>query len=94
MSGQATCKVRDSTASSELVPPPASEIARRRGAILADGFPYIVATDSAGRLVGYAVTPMRRGIGCVRDTASRARIRTTFRHRLSDTAWAGYCSTR
>jgi len=73
MSGQATCKVRDSTdadvddvariyghwveeglASFELVPPPASEIARRRGAILADGFPYIVATDSAGRLVGYA----------------------------------------
>ncbi|MGG5809010.1 N-acetyltransferase family protein [Falsiroseomonas sp. CW058] len=41
-------------ASFELAEPGAAEMAARRAAILAGGFPYIVATDAAGRLLGYA----------------------------------------
>ena len=41
-------------ASFELDPPPAEEMARRRDAVLDTGFPYIVATDAAGRVCGYA----------------------------------------
>ena len=38
----------------ELEPPPPSVIAERRLGILADGFPYLVALDSDGKLLGYA----------------------------------------
>jgi len=38
----------------ELVPPPPSTIAQRRLSILADGFPYLVAVESAGGLLGFA----------------------------------------
>ena len=41
-------------ASFELDPPDAAEIARRRAALLAAGFPYLVAEDAAGRVVGYS----------------------------------------
>ncbi len=41
-------------ASFELVPPGAEEMARRRAAILAGGFPHLVAEDEAGRVLGYA----------------------------------------
>jgi phosphinothricin acetyltransferase len=41
-------------ASFELEPPAAEEMARRREAVLAGGYPYLVATDGAGRVLGYA----------------------------------------
>jgi L-amino acid N-acyltransferase YncA len=40
-------------ASFELVPPDATEVARRRDALLAAGFPHLVAEDATGRVVGY-----------------------------------------
>jgi phosphinothricin acetyltransferase len=47
-------------ASFELAPPDAAEMARRREAILAGGFPYIVAEGEGGRVLGYAyVSPWR-----------------------------------
>ncbi|MDB5372765.1 MAG: N-acetyltransferase family protein [Belnapia sp.] len=46
--------VQHGRASFELEPPEVAEMARRREAILAGGYPYIVATDGAGRLLGYA----------------------------------------
>jgi len=45
--------VLDGTASFELEPPDAEELARRRAAILADGFPYLVGELDV-RIVGYA----------------------------------------
>ena len=41
-------------ASFETDPPDAREIGRRRDALLAAGFPYLVAEDAAGRVVGYS----------------------------------------
>ena len=41
-------------ASFELEPPGEAEMAKRREAILAGGYPYLVATDASGRLLGYA----------------------------------------
>lgn len=41
-------------ASFELEPPTEEEVARRRAAILAAGYPYIVAEGAGGRVLGYA----------------------------------------
>lgn len=41
-------------ASFELQPPDAAEMLARRAAILAAGFPYIVAVGEGGRVLGYA----------------------------------------
>lgn len=41
-------------ASFELEPPDAAEMLARRAAILAAGFPYIVAVGEGGRVLGYA----------------------------------------
>ncbi|WP_270936080.1 GNAT family N-acetyltransferase [Falsiroseomonas oryzae] len=41
-------------ASFELEPPAPAELARRRDAVLAAGFPYIVAEGEGGRVLGYA----------------------------------------
>lgn len=41
-------------ASFELDPPDATEIARRRDNLLQAGFPYLVAEDAAGQVVGYS----------------------------------------
>ena len=41
-------------ASFELDPPGPEDMARRRDAVLDAGFPYLVATDAAGRVRGYA----------------------------------------
>jgi phosphinothricin acetyltransferase len=41
-------------ASFELAPPDAAEMAKRREAILAAGFPYIVADGQGGPVLGYA----------------------------------------
>jgi L-amino acid N-acyltransferase YncA len=45
--------VRHGLASFELDPPEEAEMARRRAAILAAGYPYLVA-EAEGRLLGYA----------------------------------------
>jgi L-amino acid N-acyltransferase YncA len=45
--------VQHGAASFELEPPDEAEIARRRAAVLAGGYPHIVAED-AGRVLGYA----------------------------------------
>jgi phosphinothricin acetyltransferase len=42
------------TASFEIDPPDEAEIGRRREALLAAGFPYLVAEDAAGQVVGYS----------------------------------------
>jgi phosphinothricin acetyltransferase len=41
-------------ASFELEPPGEAEMAQRREAVLANGFPYIVAEGEGGRVLGYA----------------------------------------
>ncbi len=41
-------------ASFEVDPPDAAEIERRRAALLAAGFPYLVAEDTTGQVVGYS----------------------------------------
>ena len=46
--------VRHGLASFELEPPDAAEMARRRATVLAGGYPYIVATDAVGQVLGYA----------------------------------------
>ena len=40
-------------ASFEMDPPAVVEVGRRRDALLAAGFPFLVAEDAAGRVVGY-----------------------------------------
>ena len=40
-------------ASFEIDPPAVVEVGRRRDALLAAGFPFLVAEDAAGRVVGY-----------------------------------------
>ena len=47
------------TASFELDPPDAVEIARRRADVLANGFPYLVA-EAGGRVLGYAYANLYR----------------------------------
>ena len=47
-------------ASFELEPPSVMEMARRREAVLAGGYPHIVAEDAAGRLLGYAYASVYR----------------------------------
>ncbi|GGD96218.1 GCN5 family N-acetyltransferase [Aureimonas endophytica] len=42
------------TATYELVPPPLAEMEARFRAVTGDGYPYIVAEDGEGRLLGYA----------------------------------------
>lgn len=46
--------VTHGVASFELEPPDAEEMQRRRAAILAAGYPYLVAEDEGGRVLGYA----------------------------------------
>lgn len=46
--------VRHGTASFEIEPPSASEMARRMGKVLAAGWPWLVARDQRGTMLGYA----------------------------------------
>lgn len=46
--------VRHGLASFEYDPPDPAEMARRRDAVLAAGYPYLVATNEAGDVLGYA----------------------------------------
>lgn len=57
--------VEHGLASFELVPPPPAAIAERRAAILAEGFPHLVATESTsesggGELLGFAYASLYR----------------------------------
>jgi L-amino acid N-acyltransferase YncA len=45
--------VREGTATFEIEPPDEAEMARRHGALLADGFPYLV-VEHASAIAGYA----------------------------------------
>jgi L-amino acid N-acyltransferase YncA len=45
--------VRHGLASFELTPPDADELRRRRAAVLAGGYPHIVAAGEDGRVLGY-----------------------------------------
>ena len=51
--------VTEGTATFEITPPDAEEIARRRRSVLADGLPYIVA-EFEGRIAGYAYASLYR----------------------------------
>lgn len=46
--------VRGGLASFEYDPPDEAEMARRQSSVLDAGFPYIVATDDAGQVLGYS----------------------------------------
>ena len=46
--------VRDGLASFEYDPPEPREMARRRDSVLNGGYPYLVATDAQGTVLGYA----------------------------------------
>ena len=61
-------------ASFELTPPDAAEMARRRDAILAAGYPYLIATDETGRVLGYAY-------------ASAYRTRPAYRFAVEDSIY-------
>ena len=65
--------VTEGTASFELDPPNVEEMARRRAAVLAGGFPYLVA-ERQGRLAGYAY-------------ASAYRTRPAYRFTVEDSVY-------
>jgi len=58
----------------EEVPPAAEELAKRRAEILAKGLPYLVATDAAGTILGYAY-------------ASAYRTRSAYRFTIEDSIY-------
>ncbi len=58
----------------EEVPPDVEELAKRRREILAKGLPYLVATDRAGNVLGYAY-------------ASPYRTRSAYRFTLEDSIY-------
>lgn len=55
-------------ASFEEVPPDAAELARRQADVLGRGFPYVVAVDGDGRIVGYAYANLYRPRSAYRYT--------------------------
>ena len=73
--------VEHGLASFELAPPPASAIAERRAAILADGFPYLVAISSAGEQLGFAY-------------ASWYRMRPAYRFACEDSVYVSPLAMR
>lgn len=58
----------------EEVPPDVEELAKRRAEILAKGLPYLVATDGAGTILGYAY-------------ASPYRTRSAYRFTVEDSIY-------
>jgi L-amino acid N-acyltransferase YncA len=66
--------VRHGTASFELEPPTPAELARRRAAVLADCYPWLVAEGEDGRVLGYAY-------------ASPFRPRPAYRHTAEDSIY-------
>ncbi len=80
--------VRHGTASFELDAPDEAEMARRQEALIAGGYPYLVA-QADGEVLGYAYAgPYRRG----QRTASPSRIRCTSHRTRSGAALADFCS--
>jgi L-amino acid N-acyltransferase YncA len=65
----------------EEVPPSVDELRRRRDEICAKGLPYLVATDAAGTLLGYAY-------------ASPYRPRSAYRYSLEDSIYVTPGATR
>lgn len=63
-------------ASFELDPPDAAEIDRRRAAVLAGSYPYLVADDGDGTVLGYAY-------------ASAYRTRPAYRFAVEDSVYVG-----
>ena len=55
-------------ASFEEVPPDAAEMARRQTDVLGRGYPYVVATDGSGTIVGYAYANLYRPRSAYRYT--------------------------
>jgi L-amino acid N-acyltransferase YncA len=72
--------VEHGLASFELVAPPPAAMAQRRAAILADGFPYLVAADPGGELLGFAY-------------ASWYRTRPAYRFTCEDSVYASPTAT-
>jgi phosphinothricin acetyltransferase len=66
--------VLNGLASFELEPPDEAEMARRREAVLAGGYPHIVATDKSGEVLGYAY-------------ASAYRTRPAYRFTVEDSIY-------
>lgn len=61
--------VMTGTATFELVPPAAKEMARRHAEITAGGYPFMVVTDDAQTVVGYAYASAYRSRPAYRFTA-------------------------
>lgn len=72
--------VRDGTASFELEPPDEAEMARRMQAIVAGGYPYLVA-EVGGRVLGYAY-------------ASAYRTRPAYRWSVENTVYISPAAQR
>ncbi|WP_043830127.1 GNAT family N-acetyltransferase [Muricoccus aerilatus] len=73
--------VENGRASFELSPPSEEEMAARREAILAGGYPHLVATDEAGAVLGYAY-------------ASAYRPRPAYRHTVENSVYVAPGATR
>src|SRR5208282_6046386 len=67
-------QVESGTASFEYVPPSAAEMAHRFDAIVAAGYPYFVAEDGEGTIVGYSF-------------ASTYRARPGYRYTVADSVY-------
>ena len=64
--------VETGRASFELSPPSGAEMAARREAILAGGYPHLVATDGAGAVLGYAYVSAYRPRPAYRHTVENS----------------------
>lgn len=64
--------VRHGTATFEIVPPDAAEMAARLRARVAAGLPWLVARDDAGALVGYAYAGRFHARAAYRDTCENS----------------------
>ena len=73
--------VEHGRASFELSPPGEAEMATRRDAILAGGYPHLVATGEGGAVLGYAY-------------ASAYRPRPAYRHTVENSVYVAPAGTR
>jgi phosphinothricin acetyltransferase len=73
--------VEHGRASFELTPPDETEMASRREAVLAGGYPHLVAVDEAGTVLGYAY-------------ASAYRPRPAYRHTVENSVYVAPSGTR
>jgi phosphinothricin acetyltransferase len=73
--------VEHGRASFELSPPGEAEMATRREAILAGGYPHLVATDAEGAVLGYAY-------------ASAYRPRPAYRHTVENSVYVAPAGTK